>query len=296
MYKLCTKDGTPEQSRNAVVTMAALVNSGGDKDKIKEQQKAFEPLLKTLTASSSMCLATDGKSNKKIVNVFTTLTAMAESVPMLFMNPVKNDRANKAVRFALESILLGKDGEDEIDEPTENDDDITEGVSPAKRRAKRRKDQDTLSLTCQRAIAAIEFLVCYIRSTLLFARKLPAKDRKDHISIPTDNCISSVFDILVNLVRDGGLLPSIRGRLNCNAFPERAALRKSAAVSLLRLCDGSLNIESKYLSPKYWHILSRSFLDQNYEVRGTSIFLLFYSPSQALFSTRIFTLFFFQIR
>ena len=249
--------------------MVALINSD-DKNKVQEQEKAFVPLLKVLTAPSSMCLSSHGKINEKVINVLATLTALVESVPTLFMNQGKNDRGRKAVHFALEHVLLGLEKDEEHNESKENSEEETEVTSPPKRKMKRQIDVDDLSLTCQRAIAAIDFLVCHIRSTLLLSRKSPSKEKKkqQHF-VPTDEHISSVFEILINLVRDGGVLPSIRDRHECNMFSDRGALRKCAAVSLLRLCDGSLNIESKYLTPKYWHILSKAFVDEEYQVRGT---------------------------
>lgn len=264
---MCTSDGTPEQARHAVFTMAALVNEG-NKNKVQEQEKSFTPLLKTLTSSSSMCLSIEGENNEKIINVLTTLTALVETVPTMFMRSEKSDRGGKSVRFALETVLLGhgreKGGND--DEPL-SDDEKMEESTPLKRKKNRRKGPAHLSLTCQRAIAAVDFLVCHIRSTLLLSRTL---DKKSKYEAPSEDHISAVFDLLVNLLRDGGYLPASNDRQECSNFHERATLRKSAAIGLLRLCDGSLNLENKFLTPTYWHILSKTFLDEDHEVRGMS--------------------------
>lgn len=261
LYRLCTKDGTPEQAKNAIVTMAALVeNQNFDQD---SQRKEFEPLLKALTASSSMCLSVDGVDNAKVENVLITLTAMVESVPALFMATSEKDNGNKAVQFALNKVLQGESKNEDGIECDENNIETT----PSRRKSKKRKDSQTLSLACRRAIAAIDFLVSHIRSTLLYARKSIQKPTESK-RIPSDVHISTVFEVLVNIIRDGGYLSSCKNQHGKDIFRERSALRKCAAISLLKLCDGSLNIENKYFSSQYWHIFSRIFVDEDYDVRG----------------------------
>ncbi len=261
LYRLCTKDGTPEQAKNAIVTMAALVeNQSFDQD---SQKKEFEPLLKALTASSSMCLSVDGVENEKIENILLTLTAMVESVPALFMGTSVKDNGSKAVQFALNKVLQG---EGEIKDVTKYDENDVE-TTPSRRKTKRRKDSQTLSLACRRAIAAIRFLVSHIRSTLLYARKSTQKTTETK-RVPSDLHISVVFEVLVNIIRDGGYLSSCNNLHGKDIFRERSALRKCAAINILKLCDGSLNIENKYFSSKYWHIFSRIFVDEDYDVRG----------------------------
>ena len=267
LYRLCTKDGTPEQAKNAIVTMAALVEKQNiDQD---SQMKEFTPLLKALTASSSMCLSVDGVDNEKIVNVMKTLTAMVESVPALFMGTSDKDNGYRAIQFALNEIILGKSEQEE----KENDESSANGKAgtPARRKSARRKDSKVLSLACQRTIAAIEFLVSHIRSTILYSRKSGKHQSKPAREFPSDEHISAVFEVLVNLIRDGGYLPSCQSQYVKDINKERSSLRKSAALSLLKLCDGSLNIESKFFSSKYWLIFSRAFVDENYEVRGEII-------------------------
>ncbi len=249
--------------------MAALVdNQSVDQD---SQRKEFTPLLKALTASSSMCLSVEGVDNEKIMNVMITLTAMVESVPVIFMGTKETDPGNKAVHFALNEILLERGEEkDEDDNPmNETEDADDKQTTPSKRKPRRSITSKTLSLACQRKIAAIDFLVSHIRSTILHARKSSKQQSSKSIGqIPSDEHISAVFEVLVNLIRDGGYMASSQSHLGKNVFKERSALRKAAAISLLKLCDGSLNIENKFLSSKYWHIFSRAFVDEDFEVRG----------------------------
>ena len=255
--------------------MAALVNNNSDNN-LHEQQKAFAPLLKSLTSPSSLLLSIDRKKNEKVISVLMTLTALVESAPALFMSTEKNDRGRKAICFALNSVLLGR-GNDETgrdDSSLKNDGEDVKVTGSARRKSRKRKDadsKDTLSIPCRRAIAAIDFLVSHIRFTILHSRKLHTKDDKSKLSLPSREHISAVFDVLVNLIQDDGYLPSNKDRQECKVYHERASIRKSAAVSLLRLCDGSLNIENKFFSPKYWHIFSKAFVDDDLQVRGMMV-------------------------
>jgi hypothetical protein len=58
LYKLCAKDGTPDQVKHAVYTLAALANKD-IKTNLDEQRKTFEPLLKTLSSSSNLHASND---------------------------------------------------------------------------------------------------------------------------------------------------------------------------------------------------------------------------------------------
>ena len=100
LYKLCAKDGTPDQVKHAVYTLAALANKD-IKTNLDEQRKTFEPLLKTLSSSSNLNASNDSSRNESVTNSLATLTALVESAPMLFMSPNKNDRGIKAINFAL---------------------------------------------------------------------------------------------------------------------------------------------------------------------------------------------------
>lgn len=245
--------------------MAALVeNQSINKDC---QMKEFTPLLKALTASSSMCLVIDGVENEKIINVLTTLTAMVESVPVLFMSNDKNDTGSKAFRFALNDILLGEGIDEGDDESVKEGEEKEKEIIPSRRNSKRRKDTPTLSLACRRTIAAINFLVSHIRSTSLSVRKVDRQNTRAK-GLPADKQISSVFEVLVNLIRDGGYLASCKEVYGRDVFKERSALRKCAGINLLKLCDGSLNLENKYFTSKNWHIFSKIFVDEDFDVRG----------------------------
>jgi len=291
LFQLCTKDGTPEQARHAVQTMAALSNKNEEPGKLME---VFGPLLKTLTSPARLRISRNETKNTKIVNVLTTLTAMVESVPIIFgTSDRKRDRAVKAIHFALETVLLGRgqetdDTQSDHEAMSDSEDDQLADLSmnkskqrksPGKKSPRRSNSfsNHTVSITCQQAMAAIEFLACHIRSTILYSRNTTGKDffekndGTDTNIIPTAEHISAVFDVLVKLIRDEGLLPYSQGRRDCKGVVDRNALKKCASVNLLRLCDGSLNLESKYLSPRMWHILSRVFLDQDELVRDTTM-------------------------
>jgi hypothetical protein len=267
LYKLCAKDGTPDQVKHAVYTLAALANKDIETN-LDEQRKTFEPLLKTLSSSSNLRASNDSSKNESVINSLATLTALVESAPMLFMSPNENDRGIKAINFAL-SMLLEKDrDEQENEESLDIDDEDLNEASPSKTQPKKRKEGINLSISCRMIVAAIEFVVCQIRYSFLQARKSLDKVRTGQLRLPSSEHISSIFELLVNLIKDDGLFPSKENLQDFSGSNERASLRKCAAVSLLRLCDGSINIESKYLSSKYWHILSKIFVDEEFQVRG----------------------------
>ncbi len=258
--------------------MAALVeNQSIDSEK---QRNEFAPLLKALTASSSMCLTVDGVENEKIIKVLTTLSAMVESVPLLFIGNDKSDCGSKSFQFALSEILLGEGSENDDASRKEGEEKENE-ATPSRKKYKRRKESSMLSLACRRTIAAIEFLVSYIRSTLLNVRKSGQQSKRAK-GTPSDDDISAVFEVLVNIIRDDGYLSSCTDQ----SIKERSELKKCAANSLLKLCDGSLNIENKYFTSKYWHIFSRVLVDEDGEVRGEKWKMLQFNQINKACSTK----------
>lgn len=170
------------------------------------------------------------------------------------------------------SMLLEKDkDEQENEESLDIDDEDLNEASHSKTKPKKRKEGINLSISCRMIVATIEFVVSQIRFSFLQARKSLEKIRTGQLRLPSSEHISSIFELLVNLIKDDGLFPSKENLQDFYGSNERASLRKCAAVSLLRLCDGSINIESKYLSSKYWHILSKIFVDEEFQVRGRSM-------------------------
>ena len=274
LYKFCQREGTPEQARQAVFTLAALANKDINTN-LKEQQIFFAPLLKSLTSSSNLNLSGNDEKNENLISVFSALTALVECAPMLFMNNEKNDRGKRAIRFALDCVLLGKN-QTGTDSSREHEGDSMEVDSPPKRRnSKKHKDEINLSVSCRLVVAVIDFLVCHIRFSILQSRKKMNTTKNSIISLPSNEHIATIFDVLINLINDKGLFSANHNLQNCSTSHERSSLRKCASVSLLRLCDGSLNIESRFLSQKNWHLLSKAFVDEESQVRGT--FCLMYA-------------------
>jgi len=297
LIRLCTKDGTPEQARHAIFTLAALAKKDADKtapDCVDEKEKAiFMQVLKSLTSPSRLSISTDIKDNSKLLCALTTLTAIVECAPSIFCSGTRHERA---IRFTLETVLLGRghatdgagesgsdiealDEEEECDR-SESGNDLDPHVSSSRRRSSMKgfgksgnvmNDLSTiLSSPCRRACAAIDFLVGHIRSTIIYSNQpAQSKSGRGDIKLPSSQHILSVFNILINIIQDSGLPPSSRDRRECKGTKERAALRESATLNLLRLCDSRLKLESKYLSTKMWHILGGCFLDEEKSVRGS---------------------------
>ena len=267
-----------------------------DPDFIDEKQEEINMLvLKALTSPSRLC-------------ALTTLTAIVECASSMFCSGIRHE---KAIRFALDTVLLARghvddesekggsdfeklSGDDDEQNRMTSGDDSNLSISCNRRRSSVNglgKSRNTmgdipkmLSVPCRRACAAINFLVGQIRSTIVQSAHSKNKQgkkvknvvagnssdqTKSVIKLPSSQHISSVFNVLINVIQDSGLPPSSRDRHECKGTRERAALRECAALNLLRLCDSRLKLESKYLSPKMWHVLGGCFLDEEKSVRGT---------------------------
>lgn len=291
---MCCRDGTPEQARHAVSTMASLLNPKSSALS-QTQNDAFEPLLKSLTSPSRLSLSE--KDSTKLVSILTALAELADHAPSLFERP----RGKKALKFALESVLLGRAHTSSSDDndTSESEDEADQTLSKSKghrspgttmRRkstpvAKRRSglknltpggngsllEDPNLSVSCRRLCASIEFVVSYIRSSVLKSKVQAPKDddESDTASVrpAPDTIIQQTFDILSQLLDDHGLALSSQDRKDCKLRQDRAALRQYASVNLLRLCDRRLGLEKKYLSVPKWHTLSTTCLDDERVVR-----------------------------
>ena len=289
LLNLCTRDGTPEQARHAVYTMAALVNPSkdatpsGSKEReslTREQQsETFGSVLKSLTVPSRLTC-----DNSKIISILTALAALADCAPSLFAKDGHGigKYGDRAIKFALETCLLGRGSsvdDPESDEQASDDEEMSENEvleeTPGKRRHSRKSgavsknmtpdgtisavEDETLSPTCRRLCAAIEFVVSHIRH----AGNTDAKSG----TVARVERVEQVFSILCQIVEDGGLPSATRDRRECKARQDRAALRKSAAIHLFRLCDARLKFEKAYLTTERWHILAGSLLDEERSVR-----------------------------
>lgn len=127
-------------------------------------------------------------------------------------------------------------------------------------------EDTTLSATCRKLCAAIEFLVSYTRSTGFANDGIAPVSDKRNSGLPLES-VEQLFDILCGILRTGGFPPSSSSRKDCNSPHDRAALRQCAAISLMRLCDARLSLDQKFLTPERWHILSSAFLDSERNVR-----------------------------
>jgi hypothetical protein len=265
---LCTRDGTPEQARNAVYTLAQLLRKESD------DTKGFEPLLKALTSTTRMTVS--GKESVKLVSVLSALAAFTDCAPALFEG---TEKGNKAINFALECVLMGRrqDGGDEGYDSADVDGE-TRTPSPSSRKnslssTRKRPVQETpelggslledesLSTSCRRLCAAIEFLVSYVRSTTL-------QRKEQKITKPTTNELpSQLFALLTQIIQDHGLPTSNRDRRSCKSRQDRAALRQCASMHILRLCDSRLGLEKSLLTPGMWRTLGSALLDEELAVR-----------------------------
>ena len=278
LLRMCTRDGNAEQAQYAVYTLSQLAKK--DEDPAAREKAIFEPLLRSLTSPSRLTI--DGKGgrtgdSKKIIQILGALNAIAEFAPSTFCTA--NGRGDKAVKFALESILLGRssdsDGGDESgssDEENESSDDedgedsvstskSKKRLSQGRRRSSSTSKRSTNSATgvsgaASRAAIAMKLLATHIRSTILANKKI---QNVDHIK--------SVFTVLEQVLRDSGLPPSSRDRRECKSPLDRATLRQSAATSILQLCDPALRLEDDYLPNSCWQLLGSVFTDEEQSVR-----------------------------
>jgi hypothetical protein len=283
---LCTRDGTPEQARNAVFTLAQLVSQ--ELDIASEPSKdEFEPLLQTLTSASRLKITTNKKESLKLVSILSSLSAFAECAPGLLSSSKRGDRA---IKFSLDSILLGRDHSgdksDSGEESSENDEISDTHDSGSKRRRSSSiankghltptakgslLEDESLSLACRRICAAIDFLVSFVRSTIL-AKQLHRMKHKqgydgDEISTMPRDKIALIFRTLNQILIDRGQPPSSRDRKICKSRQDRAALRQWSAVSLMRMCDSRLKLEKPLLQSYMWHSIGNVILDEERVVR-----------------------------
>jgi hypothetical protein len=285
LIKLC-RDGTPEQARHSTATMVALLKPKEGHVLTLEQNKAFLPLLQNLASPSNLTVASSGSSTK-VICVLVALTELAEHAPKIFET---ESRGKKALKFALESVLMGRarsKGEEDFSDDSSNDsEDESEDESAKTKTAKGRRgtkstkslkvvghlspsgnskslvDDDNLSVCCRTLCAAIELLTSFIRSNILTNR-----NTKEVLSQSTQDSIEKLFDVLSIIIRDEGMPPSSRDRKFFSLRQDRAALRQYAAVSLFRLSDTRLGLD-KFLTTERWHYLAGMLLDDEKVVRS----------------------------
>ena len=294
--KLCTKNGSAEQARLAVQTLAAMYKcelqsstttlGSCDSKQTKKEENVFVSILKSITSPSHMTLSVNGKDNHKIVTVLATLSTLVEVAPFLFVRYDKGRRGDAAIRFALDTVIMGHDDENSIDEREEGhgvtsklDGSHQSPESTSTTKFNKNRSSEELSLSCRRLCAAIDFLVSHIRSTIKFKKTLFTSSPSVHSdpSAQTDNGgspspskehIASLFNMLITIISNCGQPPSLRDRISCKGMEEMAALRKCAALNVFRLCDRSLGLDDEFLTCHMWRILSSVFTDIDSDVRG----------------------------
>ncbi|VEU41959.1 unnamed protein product [Pseudo-nitzschia multistriata] len=279
LVNLC-RNGTPEQARHAVATITSLLKPKNGAELTQEETKTFLPLLETLATPSRLAIASTGSSTK-LVCVLAALTELANNAPQVFES---SSRGTKALKFALEMVLMGRarvdvtSGDDD-DDYDEADDTRTpkrgrnRKSSSAKSRHLSPKATDTslvedqnLSIPCRTICAAIELLSAFIRSSVFVAKK-----SRSTFTQTTQDIIEQSFKIFSQILRDQGLPPSSRDRDVCSFRQDRAALRQCAAIHLFRLCDTRLGLDQKHLTTERWHTLASSLLDDEPVVRKAAM-------------------------
>jgi len=277
LVALC-QNGTPKQARYAVASMVSLLMPKNSQVLTEEQNNSFLPLLQTLAAPSRLTITSTG-SSKKLVCVLAALTELAEHAPKIFES---SSYGSKALKFAMERVLMGRAIVTNDDE-SDSEDDMGENETPKRGRNGRKSnsssshlspsadnhnilENENLSVSCRTLCAAIEFLSTFIRSSIFMGKKTRSILPKTSVEL-----IRQVFHILSQILRDQGLPPLSKERKVCSLRHNRAALRQSAAVNIFRLCDTRLGLDQKYLTIERWHYLASSLLDDERVVRNAVI-------------------------
>jgi hypothetical protein len=287
LVSLC-KNGTPEQARHAVATMASLLKPKDSGVLTQEQTDTFLPLLQTLATPSRLAIVSTGSSTK-LVCVLAALAELADHAPKVFES---SSRGMKALKFALEMVLMGRahvtsnsddDNNSDANSNYDSDDEMEETKTPNRGRTGRKSsdaishrspsaggqslvEDENLSVSCRTLCAAMEFLSIFIRSSVFTAKKT-----QSIIPQPSLEIIGQVFHVFSQILRDQGFPPSSRDRKSCSLRQDRAALRQCAAVHLFRLCDTRLGLDQKYLTTERWQYLASSLLDDERIVRKIAI-------------------------
>lgn len=276
-------NGTPEQARHAVATMASLLKPKNSIALTQDQTDTFLPLLQTLATPSRLAIVSTGS---RLVCVLAALTELADHAPKVFES---SSRGGKALKFAFERVLMGRtnvtsnDDTDSDSDCSGSDNEIEETKTPRRGRTGRKSsdsvshlspsgghqnllEDENLSVSCRTLCAAMDFLTTYIRSSafsLIKTRSTFAETSLDFIG--------QVFQIFSQILRDQGLPPASRDRKLCSLRQDRAALRQCAAICLFRLCDTRLGLDQRFLRNERWHYLASSLLDDERVVRKAAM-------------------------
>lgn len=288
LLQLCTRDGTPEQAKNAVYTLTKLLNP---KDEVvPASDEEFCNLLKAISSPSRLKISHDGKEATKLISTLSALSALSDRAPVLV---AASHRGKHAFTFALNVVLQGIQHTDQDSDVYSFDDDgggadddkeTTEHIantpvsirlgrtSLSSRKGKHQTpethtsllEDQNLSITCRRICAAVEFLVSHLRSMHLLQATLKHSNPSEIKTIPEpdESHVGKLFQLLTRMVIDQGNPPSIRDRKMCKSRQDRAALRQCASVSLLRLCDPRLDLGRLHMTKDMLHSLGEAFMDE----------------------------------
>jgi len=303
LLRLCTRDGTPEQARNSVYTISSMIqppqSTSGEASniasRVRKEKKEFEPLLKALVNPSRLTIpddTTSPKSRGRIISVLSAISAIADCAPHAFNargQGAKLGWGQRALQFCLDTVLLGKNARLSLSQYADDEEtsDSEEDLSPTKKgRGKGgKKGKNGVSVHCQMLCGAVEVLVSHIRSTIVNSqpsnnsksskkRRSSSDGESPKLKPPSHEHLTQVFSTLIQILSDGGVPPSSVDGRYCKTAKDKAELRRTASVNILRLCDANLRLEGKsleatYLTPKMWHVLSSGLVDDNKGARSS---------------------------
>jgi hypothetical protein len=275
LLRLCTLYGTPEQARNSVHDISSLINPRiRTKDlasRIREEKEVFLPLLKALVAPSCLSIPDDESNHKHkslITCVLSAFASLAECAPYAFNAPGEGGKkgwGQRALDFALETVLLGErhslNASMDVDSESESENEVE---SPKKNS----ETQQEATVHSKMICGAIEVLISHIKSTIIKFKPDGPPSKQSELNALSPTYMAKVFGVLVKIIEDGGVPPSSANARYCKTKVDQAELRRCAAINLIRLSDGRLKLEQKYLTHQMWHVLGSALLDRESSVRG----------------------------
>jgi hypothetical protein len=230
----------------------------------QEIQQAFGSILNDLMLSFGM---TSGSSDDANINrIVSALTNLAEFAPAQFQpgGHGAGKGVEEAIKFARETCLSawrpsadkepesepGDDGENLWDkekiaketakcgQSQTDTSDVLVSMSMTPDRTVSALEDESLSFTCRRISAAIEFLVAYIRYSQGTNSKAP------------DDLVEQIFDLLCQIIQDSGVPPSSQGAETI-PFKDTLTVPSETVVCTRRrsLCsvDQSIKVKTRLL-------------------------------------------------
>ncbi|CAJ1959627.1 unnamed protein product [Cylindrotheca closterium] len=276
LFDLCSVDGTPEQARHAVGTIANLYGVKEMGSLSQEQNDAFTELLDSLTAPSKLFLSDN--SDPRLITILVALAELSLHSSEVFHSV----KGRQSIQFALDLIRFGRQGSGKGDQIDTSAHVEIDQATPSNQSRRHRKltsqqmeaklsdpsstdsiiDDSSLSVSCRTYCAAIQFVTSFIRADCISLKEPP----KDSPRVHNPELEEQMFDLLTRIILDHGL-----SKLHINELPmeaeERRALKQCACICVLRLCDPRLRLDRRHLTTERWHILAETFLEDEREVR-----------------------------